>query len=143
MLRRLSTRSRTCNSNFFKLWSPTMSYWLGFLFADGCVKKRTTINTIYCVQLGLKCIDYSHVEKYKTALASTYHLGLGKNHEFCIVTHQISDNVLATDLIDLGCIPRKSLQLKWPQNIPDQYVHHFVRGYCDGDGCIHFVKGKG
>eukprot|EP01084_Bolivina_argentea_P032124 59424_1 len=140
MLRRLSTRSRTCNSNFFKLWSPTMSYWLGFLFADGCIDKRAPA---YCIRLNLKCIDYSHVEKYKTALASTYSLGLHKNLESCKAVHDISNNVLVTDLIDLGCIPRKSLQLKWPQNIPDQYVHHFVRGYCDGDGCIHFVKGKG
>eukprot|EP01084_Bolivina_argentea_P135266 238394_1 len=117
-----------------------MAYWLGFLFADGCVHKKAAS---YSVELNLKCIDYSHVEKYKTALASTYQLGLYKNLESCKAVHYIYDNVLATDLIDLGCIPRKSLQLKWPQNIPEQYTHHFVRGYCDGDGCIHFVKRKG
>eukprot|EP01084_Bolivina_argentea_P032125 59426_1 len=91
MLRRLSTRSRTCNSNFFKLWSPTMSYWLGFLFADGCVSKTPTI---YSVLLSLKCVDYSHVEKYKAALTSTYNLGLYKHVEGCIVVHNITDNVL-------------------------------------------------
>eukprot|EP01084_Bolivina_argentea_P033090 61235_1 len=129
MLRRLSTRATrtcTCNSHFFKLWNPTMAYWLGFLFADGNVYKQ---RAIYSVQLNLKCIDYSHVEKYKIALKSTYSLGLYKNHENCKAVHSITDNVLGTDLIGLGCIPRKSLQLKWPQNIPEQYTHHFVRGY--------------
>eukprot|EP01084_Bolivina_argentea_P027516 51144_1 len=113
-----------------------MAYWLGFLFADGNVHQRPTI---YCIQLALTCSDYGHVAKYKAALQSTYKLGLYKrtNEGTCQAAHFISNNTLATSLIQLGCIPRKSLTLQWPNNIPDEYMHHFVRGYCDGDGCIH------
>eukprot|EP01084_Bolivina_argentea_P016220 30367_1 len=120
-----------------------MAYWLGFLFADGCVSDT---KSPYRILLYLKCSDYSHVEKYKKALQSTYHLGLSKNgnviNGYCKAMHSICDNSLAMDLIRLGCIPRKSLTLNWPKNIPDEYVHHFVRGYFDGDGCIHFHKNR-
>eukprot|EP01084_Bolivina_argentea_P015210 28434_1 len=135
--RKISSQNfSTCNSNFFNTWNPTMAYWLGFLFADGNVYKAATISNI---QLGLKCIDYGHVAKYKTALQSTYTLALYKtNFGTCRAAHSITNNVLAAKLIQLGCIPRKSLTLEWPKNIPDKYVHHFVRGYFDGDGSIQF-----
>eukprot|EP01084_Bolivina_argentea_P015211 28435_1 len=140
--RKISSQNfSTCNSNFFNTWNPTMAYWLGFLFADGNVYKAATISNI---QLGLKCIDYGHVAKYKTALQSTYTLALYKtNFGTCRAAHSITNNVLAAKLIQLGCIPRKSLTLEWPKNIPDKYVHHFVRGYVDGDGCIQFNKHNG
>eukprot|EP01084_Bolivina_argentea_P312303 540678_1 len=105
---------KSCNSNFFKSWNPAMAYWLGFLFADGnvCKKKSKT----YCVQLELKCTDYGHVSKYKTALQSTYKLGLYKtNFRSCRAAHSITNKVLAASLIQLGCIPRKSLTLEWPK----------------------------
>eukprot|EP01083_Nonionella_stella_P122444 368380_1 len=117
-----------------------MAYWLGFLFADGNINDS---RAHYVVQLHLKCIDYSHVEKFKKALQSTYRLALHKNgetSESCSVTHKISDHSMAHDLIALGCTPRKSLTLKWPNNMPDEFASHFVRGYFDGDGCIHYRK---
>eukprot|EP01084_Bolivina_argentea_P312305 540680_1 len=114
---------KSCNSNFFKSWNPAMAYWLGFLFADGNVYKTARISRI---QLALKCIDYEHISKYKTALESTYKLGLYKtNFGTCKAHHSIQDKILTRSLIQLGCIPRKSLTLEWPKNIPDEYVHHF------------------
>eukprot|EP01083_Nonionella_stella_P038672 105139_1 len=117
-----------------------MAYWLGFLFADGCINDKRTTSAIH---LCLKCTDYSHIKKYQKALQSTYHVGLYKNGPSCKVSHYISDTILAEDLIALGCTPRKSLTLKWPKDMPDQFASHFARGYLDGDGCIHFSKRKG
>jgi hypothetical protein len=39
----------------------------------------------------------------------------------------------------LGCVPNKSLILKFPtfNQVPDNLIRHFIRGYFDGDGCIH------
>lgn len=45
---------------------------------------------------------------------------------------------MVTDLIKQGCVENKSLVLVPPSNIPDELVHHFVRGYFDGDGCVAF-----
>eukprot|EP01084_Bolivina_argentea_P230574 388978_1 len=115
-----------------------MAYWLGFLFADGCVYG---VGSTARINLNLKCTDYSHVEKFKEALQSSYRLALyTTNSSNCRATHSIYNSLLTMDLIQLGCTPQKSLTLEWPKNIPEEYVHHFVRGYFDGDGCIHFRK---
>lgn len=40
------------------------------------------------------------------------------------------------DLINKGCIPRKSLLLNFPtyNQVPQNLMRHFIRGYFDGDG---------
>ena len=48
-------------------------------------------------------------------------------------------NKLCNDLIKLGCTPRKSLTLEFP-DIATNFHRHFIRGYIDGDGCISFRK---
>ena len=48
---------------------------------------------------------------------------------------------MAQSLINLGCVPRKSLIITLP-DIPKNLMHHFIRGYFDGDGCIMRLKGN-
>ena len=133
------SRSRSCNELFFRSWNPSMAYWLGFMFADGNVHKPKR-GKRYNVSIQLKCTDYDHLQKFKHALGSTYHLGLYKtNMQTCCVMHAINNNTLAKDLINLGCVPNKSLILEWPHDLPEDCASHFVRGYFDGDGCISYV----
>lgn len=51
---------------------------------------------------------------------------------------------LAMDLIKLGCFQNKSLILKFPteQQVPKHLIHHFMRGYFDGDGCVTSGQGQ-
>ena len=53
-------------------------------------------------------------------------------------TLTISSSKICKDLIRLGCVPRKSLVLKFPleNQVPKCLVYHFIRGYFDGDGSI-------
>ena len=116
-----------------------MSYWLGLLFADGNVGQiRQKSKRSYRVQLSLKCSDHHHIIRFKEALHSTYCTSLFKNGPsgYCRSLHVICNDELALDLISLGCVPRKSLTLDWPDTLPAQYANHFVRGYFDGDGSI-------
>ena len=55
----------------------------------------------------------------------------------------IGSNKMSQSLIKLGCTPRKSMTLKFPneEQVPKHLHRHFIRGYFDGDGCI--VCGKG
>ena len=39
-------------------------------------------------------------------------------------------------MIKHGITERKSLVCKFPVTVPDNLIHHFIRGYFDGDGCI-------
>lgn len=115
------------------------AYWLGFLYADGYVNKNS--NSIeFCLQEK----DYSHVVKFsrfmgindlsrikrKTVLLN------GKKYFSYRIT--ITDKLLKENLIELGCVPNKSLILKFPseKQVPKYLVRHFVRGYIDGDGSI-------
>ena len=53
----------------------------------------------------------------------------------------IKDKQLHEDLIKWGCIPQKSFKLVKIPNIPRDYVSHFIRGYFDGDGSLHYLQG--
>ena len=49
---------------------------------------------------------------------------------------------MKTNLYDKGCTPRKSLALNFPtkEQVPDEYLYDFIRGYVDGDGHIRYDK---
>ena len=66
------------------------------------------------------------------------------NKEFTRCRWSIVNKHLWFTLYKLGCVPNKSLILKFPKLSiflnPKDLVKHFVRGYIDGDGCISYVK---
>ena len=42
-----------------------------------------------------------------------------------------------------GCVPKKSLILQFPNEnvfVNKNLIYDFIRGYCDGDGCLMFHK---
>ena len=55
----------------------------------------------------------------------------------------ISSKKMAQDLVKLGCFQNKSKILKPPtlQQVPLEYIPHFIRGYFDGDGSV-FISNK-
>jgi hypothetical protein len=55
------------------------------------------------------------------------------------VTLHISKKEFVEHLIDKGCVPHKSLILQFPSSnkLPSHLIKHFIRGYFDGDGCLH------
>lgn len=130
------------NLVFDKIDTEEKAYWLGFLFADGNVN---SINNI--VSITLKGEDINHLEKFKTFLNASNNIRLSilknNNKEYSICKFSICDKHLKKALINLGCVPKKSLILKFPDlNIFEQndLVYHFIRGYVDGDGCLTFSK---
>lgn len=113
------------------------AYWLGFLYADGNVSDRNN-----SIELGLKESDYEHIEKFKSFLKTNRPIykkvkRVGKK-EYVGYRLFITSEKIKTDLISKGCVPKKSLTIKFPSSdiVPDNLIHHFIRGYFDGDGCI-------
>lgn len=118
------------NQDFFKRWSSEMAYILGFFFSDGNVSS----NKSNCgFHLHLK--DRYILGAINKGMESDYPVKLYENS--CAL--RFHNKVLCKDLISLGCIPRKSLKLKFP-GIPNKYLSHFIRGVFDGDGSIHFTN---
>ena len=53
----------------------------------------------------------------------------------------INNRHLWETLYSKGCIPNKSLVLKFP-DIPQELKRHFIRGYFDGDGSVGIYNDK-
>jgi LAGLIDADG DNA endonuclease family protein len=134
------TRSRhfTINEDYFaSVDTEEKAYFLGFLYADGCnVEERGVI------QMQLQARDSYILERLNHAIGSNRTLKFYKRET---ESHQdkyllrITCKKLSEDLCKLGCHARKSLTLKFPtqEQVPPHLLHHFVRGYFDGDGTIY------
>lgn len=131
------------NSSYFeKIDSEDKAYFLGLLYADGSVSNS---NSRVGVTLCLQETDKHILEKFKECLNLNKSLVLRRKKK---ITHQNSyclnfyGKKIVEDLINLGCFPAKSLILKFPteEQVPKHLIHHFMRGYFDGDGCIFKTK---
>lgn len=128
------------NKVFDSIDSEEKAYWLGFLYADGYVSSRDN-----AVELSLKGDDYDHLMKFNTFLQNKGAIPKksqvkvnGKVFTRCRL--QVTDKHFHDQLIQLGCIPKKSLVLKFPnesifKNV--KLIYPFIRGYIDGDGCLY------
>lgn len=118
------------NHDFFKQFSPEMAYVLGWFFSDGNVSSDKGSISIH-----LNKKDHYILEKMKNLMESTRPIDSYSNSSYL----RLDSKILAQDLINLRCVPKKSLFLEFP-DIPPQYLSHFIRGFFDGDGSIHFNK---
>ena len=123
------------NYDFFnKIDTQEKAYILGILYADGNnfskYKKR--------ISIGLHKNDKELLEKISQILNSNRPLQYSQNS---YILH-ISGKNISEQLTNLGCVPQKSLILKFPteEQVPRELHSHFIRGYFDGDGCISYGK---
>lgn len=126
-----NTRKRqySINKNFFKTWNSKSTYVLGWMYSDGNV---SVDRGNFSLHLNMK--DAGILEKIKRALQSNQVIYKYKKS----VALKVHSCNLVRDLVELGCFPRKSKKIRFPFKMPKKYESHFVRGYFDGDGSIHF-----
>lgn len=138
------------NQHFFQSWSPQMAYVLGFIFADGAIEDvQRSSRTCY---LSIVSKDTSILEQIRGAMNSNHNFYTRKPR---LLTYpggkqyvsgeesvfRIGSKMVYNDLLKLGLTPRKSLSILFP-TIPFEFFNFFLRGYFDGDGCLHLIKGK-
>ena len=126
------------NQSFFQQCdSEEKAYWLGFLYADGCV-----LSSRWQVSIILSRRDSEHLEK----LASIFNRRVRYEKVYDKRTQKTYERVrlilsckkLVQDLATYGIVPRKTystLDIPWDL-IPNVYRHHFIRGIFDGDGHV-------
>lgn len=107
------------------------AYWLGFLYADGYVGADNNI-----IELSLKSSDIQHLKKFKKFLEFDENKTIFCDSVRCRLNFR--NKKLKNDLIKLGCTPRKSLTLTFPNSnqLPNHLLLPFTRGYVDGDGSV-------
>jgi DNA-binding transcriptional regulator WhiA len=121
---------------FSKIDTEEKAYWLGFLYADGYVSQRGSI------ELCLK--DKDHVEKFKNAIHSEHKISKKnvtlKGKTFVEYKISIRDSKIVSDLEKYECFSNKTFTIECPQLDSLELYRHFVRGYFDGDGCLTVDK---
>ena len=134
------------NIHFFdKIDTESKAYFLGLLYADGCHYKKTRQ-----ISIELSATDKDILEKMKVAFSSNHPLSswyritpVSKtNNQY--FTLRMSNEHFSKKCEELGLVERKSLILKPPteEQVPTNLIHHFIRGYFDGDGSITLILDK-
>ena len=135
----LSPQKYKFNEHYFKeINTPNKAYFLGLIYADGCVfpKKNScaiklTKEDEYILEEFKKDIDSQKPLNYTKSKPITGTTYIGKAQSKI----ELNSKILIDDLQKLGVIQNKSLVLKFPSEMP--YMKDFIRGYFDGDGCIY------
>ena len=126
------------NQNFFKKWMPLMTYVLGYFVADGCIAVRKDRKKSPYV-FNITSADKKHLEKLRKAMSSNHAISAksrGGSTKKSYYQLQISNQIIAKDLINLGILPRKTYNLDFIK-VPKRYFPDFVRGFFDGDGTVY------
>lgn len=124
-------RKYDITENYFKTWSHNMAYILGFIAADGVIQKEN------------QCVSVSQKESYilediKKELKTNQ--PLYQNKKKGVYMLNINSKTIKDDLMNIhGIRPCKSFNIEFPF-VPEEYLHHFVRGYFDGDGHVNSHK---
>ena len=122
------------NQYFFDVIdTDSKAYFLGLLFADGYNNEEEGR-----VALGLK--DKCSVEQFAAAIETNHPVITKEYPKWTTHTLNIHGRYFSQQLAKHGCVQAKSHILTFPTTVPDHLMHHFVRGYFDGDGCIHVRK---
>lgn len=135
--REAGTRYSLTPNTFQKIDTEEKAYFLGLLYADGYHNEKDN-----SVVIRLQERDSYILETFNKYLGSNRPLGLvecmGKMKQRQ-KRLSITNKEFSSDLSRLGLKQAKSLTCEFPtpNQVPDHLVHHFIRGYFDGDGCIH------
>jgi intein-encoded DNA endonuclease-like protein len=142
----LTNRRYDVNHSFFEVIdTEEKAYWLGFLYADGCVRKTKSGSQVV---LKLTIKDEEHLVMFKNNVESEHKISYYENKTIskkgtpstsknCII--RINSNDMVEDLIDKGCTPRKTFTIDYP-NIDEKFYKDFIRGYYDGDGNFFYSE---
>jgi len=116
------------------------AYVLGFLYADGC-------NTRKGLGMFLQKRDKKFLERIISCLLENKEdvkLLCKENKKTNSYGFILSRKAISESLTKQGCVPNKSLILRFPtqKQVRSDLVFHFIRGYFDGDGCVTYNKKK-
>jgi hypothetical protein len=105
---------------------------LGFLYADGNVG---VYGSDYCVRLNLNIKDSEILDVFIKCLETNRGWKIDGRGDVYL---GIFNKILCLSLINKGVVQAKTFKIKFPSLdiVPNHLIHHFIRGYFDGDGTM-------
>ena len=130
--RNLGSRGIINENYFYEIDSPEKAYLLGFIFADGSIRKDLSQLTI------------SQKEEEQWWILNMIRDFIQPDAK----TLNIHNSKVCSDLVNKGIIPNKTYDFSethadilW-ESIPEEYKDDFLRGLLDGDGSIRWFYQK-
>jgi hypothetical protein len=133
-----SAMKYTCQDDFFNVINTEKkAYWLGVLFADGNITKKASKSG----QIIFSSKDKEWVKLFLSDVGSNNspNCEYQRVYKKYIWKAQITSAQMYNDLNNLGCTPTKTKTIRIPI-LEDELIHHFIRGYFDGDGTVGVYK---
>jgi len=136
----LSYKFKFVNVDFFNTWSERMAWCVGLIATDGNLysAKRILNEEKSNENVRIDSVDYEIIRKFVSFTGSTYAI-----REYCIdgrkkeYQTQMTNKDLYYRMINLGLKERKSLDLQFPKDYPDEWMPGYTRGVWDGDGGVY------
>jgi len=117
------------NDNYFDKLNKNNCYLLGFLAADGSIRKDGSI------KIGLSSVDKNFLEMIQKSLQSNYPIRDYQTKDgFNVSEFVFRSEKIKNILNNYGIVNRKTYSFMFPKNLPEKYWIDFIRGYFDGDG---------
>lgn len=129
----VSVNKKDFNINYFSdIKSETQAYLLGFIYADGSISKQTKKYSSYLtIQLAEQ--DKEILELFVKEIYPSKNI-LKTSAGYYKIT--IYSNKLVEDLLNLGVKYNKTYKELSIPLIKKDLIHHFIRGFFDGDGSV-------
>ena len=130
------------NENWFDVIdSEAKAYFVGFLMADGCIKRNDMLT------ITLQRNDEDILRKLNALMESNYpiiHTTVSNNfatNALCSIL-RFNSIKLVQSLAKYGIVRNKTFAATFnPENlIPEQYIGAYIRGLLDGDGWVSISK---
>lgn len=130
---------------FDKIDIEEKAYILGLLYADGY---NNTRNNTVCITLKEEDVEIlNKITKIIQPTKPLFYLDMSPENRGMKNTKNqyrltIANKHISKRLVELGCGKAKTSSILFPslEQVPNILIHHFVRGYFDGDGSLS--KGK-
>lgn len=116
--------------------TQTKAYFLGLMYADGC--NRVELGHSF---ISLQENDKQILEIFRKEIKTDKELYFVQKHMiYKSYSLTICSKNISQKLNELGCVPRKSLILKFPteDQVPKKFLKSFLLGYYDGDGGLTY-----
>ncbi len=120
-------------TDIFAQLNERSAYFLGLLYADGNVNGGRNMVSISLVDSERPLLEALSLAVYGSIRLTPIRPKRATHSPASRLT--IYNDRIKASLVRLGCGPKKSLTLTFPE-IPKDLVRHFVRGYFDGDGGV-------
>lgn len=133
----LSNKNRATHKkeDYFSTQNSNMAWLLGFLAADGSIRKNENE-----IKIGLSIKDKEILEKIKKELeleTSIKEYTNSQGYDCC--TLQWTCEQHKKDLAKYNIVPEKTFVLKPPYELNKDLWIDYIRGYFDGDGSINLI----